>query len=89
MHLTQLLSPCPCGRRRFKLVAVLFFAFSATGLAGCSNLGVQPHQRGLLAKESMMLISDAVEVGLDDHIYFSKEATSGGRGFGGGGCGCN
>ena len=25
----------------------------------------------------------------DDHIYFSKEASSGGRGFGGGGCGCN
>lgn len=57
--------------------------------AGCSNLGVKPHQRGLLAKDSMLLVPNAVEAGLDDHIYFSKEATSGGRGFGGGGCGCN
>lgn len=56
---------------------------------GCSNLGVKPHQRGYLAKPSMQLISNPVEAGLDDHIYFSKEATSGGRGFGGGGCGCN
>ncbi|MCR6651491.1 MAG: DUF4266 domain-containing protein [Cellvibrionaceae bacterium] len=58
-------------------------------LSGCSDLGVKPHQRGLLAKDSMLLVPDAVEAGLDDHIYFSKEATSGGRGFGGGGCGCN
>jgi hypothetical protein len=26
---------------------------------------------------------------LDDHIYFSKEASTGGNGVGGGGCGCN
>ena len=26
---------------------------------------------------------------LDEHIYFSKEASTGGAGFGGGGCGCN
>ena len=30
-----------------------------------------------------------VEAATDDHIYFSKEASSGGRAFGGGGCGCN
>jgi hypothetical protein len=35
------------------------------------------------------LTPDPVEAGLDDHSYFSKEASSGGRGFGGGGCGCN
>lgn len=56
---------------------------------GCSNWGVKPHQRGILAKPSMQLVSDPVEAGLEDHIYFSKEATSGGLGFGGGGCGCN
>ena len=58
-------------------------------LGGCSGLGVKPWERDVLAKEEMQLISDPVEAGLDDHIYFSKEATSGGRGFGGGGCGCN
>ena len=58
-------------------------------LGGCSGLGVKSWERDVLAKEEMQLISDPVEAGLDDHIYFSKEATSGGRGFGGGGCGCN
>jgi hypothetical protein len=58
-------------------------------LAGCSNLGVQPWERDLLAKPSMQLTPSAVEAGVDDHTYFSKEAATGGRGTGGGGCGCN
>jgi hypothetical protein len=58
-------------------------------LSACSNLGVKPWERNTLARPEMQLIHDAVEAGLDDHIYFSKEASSGGRGFGGGGCGCN
>ena len=58
-------------------------------ISGCANLGVQPWERDLLAKPEMQLIADPVEAALDDHIYFSKEASSGGRGFGGGGCGCN
>lgn len=52
-------------------------------------MGVEPWERDVLAKEEMQLTTDAVEAGIDDHIYFSKEASSGGRGFGGGGCGCN
>jgi len=31
----------------------------------------------------------ALEGAIDDHIYFSKEASSGGAGYAGGGCGCN
>lgn len=58
-------------------------------LTGCGNLGVKPWERDLLAQPEMELISDPVEASLDDHIYFSKEGSSGGRGFGGGGCGCN
>ncbi len=58
-------------------------------LAGCSSLGVQPWERDVLAREDMQLVTDPLEAATDDHIYFSKEATSGGRGFGGGGCGCN
>ena len=57
--------------------------------AGCSSMGVQPWERDILAKEEMQLTTDALEAAIDDHIYFSKEASSGGRGFGGGGCGCN
>ena len=58
-------------------------------LNGCSGLGVEPWERNILAKPEMQLISDPVSAGLDDHIYFSKEGSSGGRGFAGGGCGCN
>ena len=58
-------------------------------LSGCSSLGVKPWQRDLLAKKSMQLNSAPLDSAIDDHIYFSKEASSGGRGFGGGGCGCN
>lgn len=70
-------------------VMMISALMSSMLLAGCSDLGVKPWERDILAKEEMQLISDPVEAGLDDHIYFSKEATSGGRGFGGGGCGCN
>jgi hypothetical protein len=58
-------------------------------LAGCSSMGVEPWERDVLAKEEMQLTVDPLEAAIDDHIYFSKEASSGGRGFGGGGCGCN
>lgn len=58
-------------------------------LSGCSSLGVQPWERDLLAKDEMSLSAGAVDLALDDHIYFSKEGSSGGRGFAGGGCGCN
>jgi hypothetical protein len=57
--------------------------------SGCSSMGVEPWDRDILAKNEMQLTSDAAEAATDDHIYYSKEASSGGRGFGGGGCGCN
>ena len=60
-----------------------------TGLYGCSGMGVEPWERDVLAKEEMQIVTDPLEASIDDHIYFSKEASSGGRGFGGGGCGCN
>ena len=56
---------------------------------GCSTLGVEPWERDILAREDMQLVADPVEAGLDDHIYFSKEASLPGGSGGGGGCGCN
>jgi hypothetical protein len=56
-------------------------------LSACS--GVKPWERDLMAKPAMALDSDPVSTAYDEHTYFSKEASSGGRGFGGGGCGCN
>jgi Domain of unknown function (DUF4266) len=58
-------------------------------LAGCSSLGAKPWQRGVLSREEMQLDSDPLDAAIDDHLYFSKEASSGGRSFAGGGCGCN
>jgi Domain of unknown function (DUF4266) len=59
------------------------------GTCGCSTLGVKPWQREILARPQMALNANPIDAAIDDHIYFSKEAASGGRSFGGGGCGCN
>lgn len=55
--------------------------------AGCQ--GVKPWERGTLARPEMALNAQPLRNAIDDHIYFSKEASSGGRSFAGGGCGCN
>lgn len=56
---------------------------------GGSQGGVRPWEKGVLALPTMAFTLDLLDLEIDDHIYFSKEASSGGRGFGGGGCGCN
>jgi len=58
-------------------------------ISGCSSMGVKPWERDILARDDMALDSASMDSAFDDHIYFSKEASSGGQGFGGGGCGCN
>ena len=73
----------------FRCVAVITVLVLATELAACASAPVEPWQRGILAREEMQIVSDPLETAADEHIYFSKEASSGGRGFGGGGCGCN
>lgn len=70
-----------------RIRSMLFICCAA--VSGCASVGVQPWQREVLAREDMQPDSEALDVAFDDHIYFSKEGTSGGRGFGGGGCGCN
>lgn len=72
-----------------KLRTVLICLFVMVTGAACASMGVEPWEHGVLAKAQMQLDSNPLESGIDDHIYFSKEASSGGRGFGGGGCGCN
>ena len=69
-----------------KFIPLLLAAAAATG---CAHVGVKPWEREVLARDDMQLDSNALDTAFDDHIYFSKEGTSGGRGFGGGGCGCN
>jgi len=68
---------------------LIVFILGVLSITACSDLGVKPWERNVLAKPEMSLDSAPLTSALDDHIYFSKEASSGGRGFGGGGCGCN
>ena len=56
-------------------------------LSACSQ--VRPWERGYLARKEMAWDTDALESALNDHIFFSKEAASGGDNAAGGGCGCN
>jgi len=65
------------------------FALAATAslLNGCVN--VQPWERGNLADPAMDNGRDPLGNMMSEHMWFSREAASGGRGVGGGGCGCN
>ena len=56
-------------------------------VAGCAT--VQPWDRDLLAQKRMSFNPSPMLASIDEHIYFSKEASMGGTGVGGGGCGCN
>jgi hypothetical protein len=72
---------------RSRLLRSVLLLLALSSLSACSSLGVQPWERDQLAREDMQ--SDPLDEAIDDHVYFSKEASSGGRGFAGGGCGCN
>lgn len=69
-----------------KLLAILM---AAGALNGCAVQSVQPWEKDLLAKEEMQLVPDRTEEFFDSRVYFSREAAFGGKGVGGGGCGCN
>ncbi|MDH3326568.1 MAG: DUF4266 domain-containing protein [Gammaproteobacteria bacterium] len=69
---------------RFFILLLSFF------LASCSLITpVKPWERDVLARENMQLNADELVLLMDEQIYYSKEASHGGRGVGGGGCGCN
>jgi hypothetical protein len=59
-------------------------------LQACSHIQpVAAWQKGNLALPEMTFDDDPLERGYKEHIYSSKEASVGGSGVGGGGCGCN
>lgn len=72
-------------RLRAVQVVVLLAAIS-----GCASIEpVQPWEKGVLSRPEMTFDVDRLDAAFTEHIYFSKEAASGGAGVGGGGCGCN
>ncbi|MCG8432876.1 MAG: DUF4266 domain-containing protein [Gammaproteobacteria bacterium] len=57
-------------------------------IQGCAAK-VKPWERGVLSKPEMAWAPNAMEAQLESHIFFSKEASTGGGEAVGGGCGCN
>jgi len=70
-------------------LSIWIMAAGCSLLAACSSIGVKPWQRDVLSRPDMRPGGNPVDEAIDDHLYFSKEGSSGGRSFGGGGCGCN
>ncbi len=70
---------------KFSLGASLAAALCV--LSGCQT--VEPYQKGNLSMYSMRADRDSLESVMSNHVTFSREASSGGEGVGGGGCGCN
>ncbi len=69
-----------------KILMLMYIAFFIN-LTSCAS--VEPWQRGVLSKQEMQFNANKVSTAMDTHFYYSKEASSGGQGFSGGGCGCN
>ncbi len=67
----------------------LLLGVAMIAASGCAHVGAKPWEHDLLAEHAMQVDAYPIETAMDDHIYFSKEASSGGRSFAGGGCGCN
>ena len=70
---------------------ILLMAFCASLFVGCSMVKeVKPWEKESLAKPIMQFGGLHPEVTkFESHVYFSKEASRGGAGVAGGGCGCN
>lgn len=67
---------------RAAILLALIFA------SGCAS-SVKPWERANLSRPEMQWSSDPLEATLADHVFFSKEASTGGGEAVGGGCGCN
>jgi hypothetical protein len=73
--------------RRIVHGSLLLALLATTG--GCAAMSVRPWDRDLLAEKKMRYPPSKLENAADEHIYFSKEGSTGGQTVGGGGCGCN
>jgi hypothetical protein len=76
-------------RRVRRAVLLLAVILAAMGAASCAAMRVKPWDRDLLAQKKMRFTPQPQEAAVDDHVYFSKEGSTGGMDAAGGGCGCN
>ena len=64
------------------ICALVFFS-------GCAK-EIKPWEKDTLAKKTMKESGPTPLIKkFEEHIYYSKEASKGGSGISGGGCGCN
>jgi hypothetical protein len=78
--------------QRLKLAVLAALAAAALVQTGCSTAPltrVRPWERAALADDTMNPDREPLGTAMIEHVYFSREAASGGRGVGGSGCGCN
>ena len=71
---------------RNKFIIIISIVLSLTS---CSKI-VKPWEKNILAENKMQLGGgDSMIKKVNEHVFTSKEASFGGIGIGGGGCGCN
>jgi hypothetical protein len=76
-------------RRPAALTTQAVAVIIVTLTSGCALTPPKPWEKDLLARPAMALDADPLDRRFTQHIYTSKENSSGGSGVGGGGCGCN
>ena len=81
---------CLLGKLVVRTFEVVVSLAVLVALSGCmATEPVAPYARGYLAEEGMQWEENPRNEKLKGHVYTSKEASSGGAGAAGGGCGCN
>lgn len=68
--------------------ALLALVVVGLGLGGCAR-AVLPSEKAYLADPIMQFDPDGLEAAADAHVSSNREGAAGGKGTGGGGCGCN
>ena len=75
-----------------RTLAIAFILAATALFSGCASttmVRVKPWERATLAGYSMRSDRDPLYTAMSEHIFFSRETSTGGRGVGGSGCGCN
>lgn len=77
---------------KVRLLLIALGLAAAAFSSGCANTNlvrVKPWERATLASYPMRSDRDPLSTMMGEHVFFSRETATGGRGVGGSGCGCN
>jgi uncharacterized protein DUF4266 len=76
-------------RRLLVLPALAALLLGGAGCTSANLVRVKPWERATLTDYAMNPARDPLATEMAEHVFFSRETASGGRGVGGAGCGCN